>query len=338
MPNASERSARSSLLPPVRYLVTGAAGFIGSHLYEALISRDHEVLPLDCLTPYYAPECKLRNAAKVGATITERDLASEPLDDLLEGIDGIFHLAGQPGVRQSWGDDLAPYLRHNLLATERLATAAAARGTRLVFSSSSSVYGSAKQYPTPENAATRPVSPYGVTKLACEHLLAAHSDQQALDAVVLRYFTVYGPRQRPDMAFSRLLGALHAGRTFRMFGNGEATRSFTYVTDVVAATIEAMEKAAPGSLYNVGGGTEASLREVVDIVQEITGMKLDVEHCEPVSGDVVRTAADISKISREIGWIPAVDLRDGLIAQWEELGPATELHGDLGIEGPGARR
>jgi len=194
----------------MRYVVTGAAGFIGSHLADTLVSEGHDVVAVDSFTDYYERARKERNAA--GLEVLEADLGTAPLEPILAGADGVFHLAGQPGVRVSWGSGFEPYVRQNLLVTQRIFEAAADAGVRVVFASSSSVYGDAERYPTPEDVEPRPISPYGITKLACEHLAAAIRKARGLDAVLLRYFTVYGPRQRPDMAFTALLEALAARR------------------------------------------------------------------------------------------------------------------------------
>jgi UDP-glucuronate 4-epimerase len=296
----------------MRYLVTGAAGFVGSHLADALVAAGHETVGLDCLTDYYDPALKEENAA--GLELLRLDLAEDALD--LSGFDGVFHLAGQPGVR-SFGNVFPLYLRHNVLASQRLFEAAAAAGVRVVFSSSSSVYGEAERYPTPEDAAPQPLSPYGITKLACEHLAHAYGRSFGLDVVMLRYFTVYGPRQRPDMFFRRVVDALAAGGTFELYGSGEQSRSFTYVGDAVEATIAAMESVAGGALYNVGGGDEATMLEAIALLERIAGRRLDVRRVEAAAGDVRRTKADVSRIAAELGWAPTTSLEDGLRAQWE---------------------
>jgi UDP-glucuronate 4-epimerase len=291
----------------MRYIVTGAAGFIGSHLAEALGDAGHEVVGVDCFTDYYDPAEKERNAR--GLDVRRLDLADDPLD--LGGVDGVFHLAGQPGVR-SFGDVFPLYLRRNVLATQRVLEACAASGTRLVFASSSSVYGEAEAYPTPEDATPRPISPYGITKLACEHLAGAYGGE----VVTLRYFTVYGPRQRPDMAFRRVCDALLAGDTFEVYGGGLQSRSFTYVADAVDATIAAMERAPAGSLFNVGGGEEATMLDAIALLEEASGRSLDVHHVDAARGDVSRTKADDSRISAALGWSPGTSLADGLSAMW----------------------
>ncbi|TML70978.1 MAG: NAD-dependent epimerase/dehydratase family protein [Actinobacteria bacterium] len=294
----------------MRYAVTGAAGFIGSHLARELVSRGHEVLGIDCFTDYYDTALKEENAE--GLDVARLDLAHDELD--FRGFDGVFHLAGQPGVR-SFGDLFDLYLTRNVLASQRIFEAAARDGVRMVFSSSSSVYGEAEAYPTPEDALPRPLSPYGITKLACEHLARATTASFGLDVVVLRYFNAYGPRQRPDMAFTRIAFALAEGRPWDLFGDGEQTRSFTYVSDVVEATIIAMERG--GGTYNVGGGTEVSMRTAIGLFEQLAGRPLDVREHPAVPGDQRRTKADTTRIHAELGWRPTTELAEGLRAQWE---------------------
>jgi UDP-glucuronate 4-epimerase len=295
----------------MRYVVTGAAGFIGSQLADALVGAGHEVVGVDCFTDFYAAAEKDANAS--GLDVLRLDLAEEPLE--LDGVDGVFHLAAQAGVR-SFGDVFPLYLRRNVLATQRVLEAASAAGVRVVLASSSSVYGEAESYPTPEDAEPRPVSPYGITKLASEHLARAYAAGFGTDAVVLRYFTVYGPRQRPDMFFRRVCDALLDGSTFEIYGNGEQSRSFTYVGDAVAATIAAMERAPAGAVYNVGGGDEASMLEAIALLEEISGRRLDTRHIDAVKGDVARTKADVARIHDALGWQPDTPLADGLAAMW----------------------
>jgi len=293
----------------VRYVVTGAAGFIGSHLVEALRAAGHDVVAIDAFTDYYDPARKEENAA--GLDVSRLDLAEDELD--FGDADGVFHLAGQPGVR-SFGPVFADYVRHNVLATQRVLEAAG--GARVVLASSSSVYGEAETYPTPEDTPPRPLSPYGITKLAAEHLARAYATSFGRDTVVLRYFTVYGPRQRPDMALERIVEALAAGTPFELYGDGSQSRSFTYVADAVAATIAAMERAPAGATYNVGGGEEATMREAIATLERISGRRLDVRPGPPAAGDVRRTSADVSRIRADLGWAPSVELEDGLSEQW----------------------
>jgi UDP-glucuronate 4-epimerase len=295
----------------MRYLVTGAAGFIGSHLAEALAGRGHEVRGIDSFTDYYEPALKEENARSL--EIARLDLAEDELD--FEGLDGVFHLAGQPGVR-SFGDVFPLYLRRNVLASQRVFEAAARDGVRVVFASSSSVYGAAERFPTPEETTPQPLSPYGITKLACEHLAAAHAREFGLDCVVLRYFNAFGPRQRPDMAFTRIVNALATGETFTVFGDGDQSRGWTYVGDIVDATVAAAAEGATGT-YNVGGALEASLNEAIVLLEHLSGRTLDVRREQSVPGDQRRTSADTTRIRTELGWAPAVDLAEGLSAQWE---------------------
>jgi UDP-glucuronate 4-epimerase len=296
----------------MRFVVTGAAGFIGSQLAEKLLQSGHEVLAVDCFTDYYDPALKEENAA--GLDVARIDLAEANLD--LTGVDGVFHLAGQPGVR-SFGDVFDEYVRRNLLASRRVFESAAAADTRVVFASSSSIYGDAEQYPTSEEAEPRPISPYGITKLGCEQLAYAYSQSFGLDAVVLRYFTFYGPRQRPDMALARIVGALAHGASFELYGDGLQSRSFTYVADGIAATIAAMERAPAGAVYNVGGGEEATMREAIATLERVSGRTLDLVERPAAAGDVRRTSAEVSRIEGDLGWRATTTLAAGLQAQWE---------------------
>jgi UDP-glucuronate 4-epimerase len=290
--------------------VTGAAGFIGSLLAEALAARGDDVVGIDSFTDYYDHRLKEQNAE--GLDVRRLDLAENELD--FAGFDGLFHLAGQPGVR-SFGDVFPVYVERNVLASQRVFEAAARDGVRVVFASSSSVYGEAERYPTPEDTPPAPVSPYGITKLTCEHLARAYGRSFGLDAVVLRYFNAFGPRQRPDMAFAKVIRALATGEPFDMFGDGEQSRGWTYVDEVVGATILAMEGGS--GTYNVGGGVEASLREAIAILEQLAGRSLEIRGRPPVPGDQRRTNADTTRIRSELGWAPKVSLEDGLRAQWE---------------------
>jgi UDP-glucuronate 4-epimerase len=296
----------------VTYVVTGAAGFIGSHLAEVLQQRGHDVVGIDSFTDYYDPALKEENAR--GLDVHRVDLAEENLQ--LDGVGGVFHLAGQPGVR-SFGDVFDLYVRRNLVATRRVFEAAARAGVRVVFASSSSVYGDAEAYPTAEDVEPQPISPYGITKAGCEQLARAYASAFGLDVVVLRYFTFYGPRQRPDMAFARIVDALARGSTFELYGDGLQSRAFTYVADGVEANVAAMEAAPAGSVYNVGGGAEATVRDAIATLERISGRTLELLERPAAKGDVRRTAPDTARIERDLGWRASTPLEDGLRAQWE---------------------
>ena len=295
----------------MRYVVTGAAGFIGSHLLRTLLDRGHEATGWDSFTDYYDPVLKEQNAR--GLPVERIDLAEDRLD--LDGVDGVFHLAGQPGVR-SFGSVFPVYVRQNVLASQRLFEAAVEARARAVLASSSSVYGDAASYPTPEDTAPRPLSPYGITKLAAEHLAQAYRQEYGLDAVTVRYFTIYGPRQRPDMAFARMVAALAESRPFELLGDGTQSRSFTYVEDAVDATMGAMERASSGSTLNVGGGEEVSMLQAIEALGRIAGRRLEIVRSPRREGDATRTAADTARIRAEIGWESTTSFEEGLAAQW----------------------
>jgi nucleoside-diphosphate-sugar epimerase len=299
----------------MRCVVTGAAGFVGSHLCELLLSQGDEVIGIDCFTEYYDPRRKERNLVAAQQydrfRLHREDLLRAPLVDLLGNADVVFHLAGQPGVRPSWGSDFATYVWRNVLATQALLEAARVVGlAKLVYASSSSVYGDAESYPTAETLRPRPVSPYGVTKLAAEHLCELYRVGYGVPTVSLRLFTVYGPRQRPDMAFSRLVDAGLRGGTFELYGTGTQTRDFTYVGDVVGAMRSAARSTFTG-VANIGGGSRTSMNEVLRLVSELAGPPVVVRR--PVQrGDVRDTAADTTTAFEGFGYEPRVGLREGL--------------------------
>jgi nucleoside-diphosphate-sugar epimerase len=302
-------------------VVTGAAGFIGSHLSEALCNSGHRVLGVDCLTEYYDPYEKRRNldviARMPGFTFVEADLRTADLRSIIDGASVVFHQAGQPGVRKSWAGGFAEYSEHNVLATQRLLEAARTAGTqRFVYASSSSVYGNAQRYPTFETDLPQPFSPYGVTKLAAEHLCGLYAANWGLSTVSLRYFTVYGPRQRPDMAMRRLADAAVTGAPFTLFGNGQQVRDFTYVSDVVAANVAAaFADVPPGTVVNIAGGSHAVMSDVIDLIGELAGTPLDIERSGDQAGDVIRTGGSVERANQLLGWEPRVTLRNGLSAE-----------------------
>jgi nucleoside-diphosphate-sugar epimerase len=308
--------------PPISTcLVTGVAGFIGSHLAERLTESGARVRGVDCFTEYYGRELKEANLASLrqapGFELHELDLAAQPLDELVRDVDVVFHQAGQPGVRASWGTSFEPYLRRNVLATQRLleAARAAPRLRRFVYASSSSVYGDAEELPTSERALPRPVSPYGVTKLAGEHLCTLYA-RLGVPTVSLRYFTAYGPRQRPDMAFTRFIRALLEGAEIRINGDGEQTRDFTYVGDIVDANLAAaLRDVAPGSVYNLGGGSRVTVREALRLLKLVTGMPARVRFDPSSPGEARHTFADCSAAVRDLRFQPRASLEAGLQAQ-----------------------
>lgn len=296
-------------------IVTGAAGFIGSHLCAHLLDHGDEVVGVDCLTDYYDPRRKAANLATVqgrdGFTVQHVDLATAPLARLFEKADVVYHLAGQPGVRGSWGSDFLPYVERNVTATQRVLEAAREVSLwKVVYASSSSVYGDAEAYPTTEDLCPRPVSPYGVTKLAAEHLCELYRTTAGVATVSLRLFTVYGPRQRPDMAFSRLVSAAMSGENFLLYGDGQQSRDFTYVGDVVAAMRQAALSPWTG-VANIGGGSRTTMNEVIDTISALAG-RLEVVRLPKQLGDVRHTAADTTVAREAFGFNPQVPLAEGL--------------------------
>jgi UDP-glucuronate 4-epimerase len=320
-------------------VVTGAAGFIGSHLAEALVRHGYEVVGIDCFTPTYPPAEKRRNleglAGHPNFRLVEGDLVTLALDAWLEGAAVVFHQAAQPGVRGSWGRDFAIYVHHNVLATQCLLEACARTGVpRLVAASSSSVYGDAPVYPTTEESITRPVSPYGVTKLASEHLCLAYARPgvSALAVATLRYFTVYGPRQRPDMAFRRFLKAAYAGEPITVFGDGEQTRDFTHVEDAVRANLLAMTAPVQAEAINVGGGRRVTVNEVLDLIGRSTGQRLRIERAPAQPGDARHTGSDGTRAEALLGYRPEVELEEGIAGQ------AAWVAASLGLRAPQGTR
>ena len=298
-----------------RALVTGAAGFIGSHLCEHLLSQGDEVVGVDALTDFYDPRRKRSHIQRLlewnRFSFRELELTAAPLEEVFGKADVVYHLAGQPGVRPSWGSEFDVYLARNVAATQRVLEALRVVPVwKLVYASSSSVYGDAETYPTSETLRPQPVSPYGVTKLAGEHLCELYRREFGVPAVSLRLFTVYGPRQRPDMAFSRLVSAALQGTSFLLYGDGEQTRDFTYVADVVAAMRMAALSTWSG-VANVGGGARTSMIAAVHTVEELSQpvdlVRLPVQH-----GDVRHTGADIALARQAFGYDPQVTLREGL--------------------------
>jgi UDP-glucuronate 4-epimerase len=301
-----------------RVLVTGAAGFIGSHLCEALIARGDEVLGVDSFTEYYSPARKRANltaALAAGLEFRRLDLTCDALDPVLRRTDVVYHLAAQPGVRSSWSESFDTYARRNLVATQRLLEAAVRReGPRFVFASSSSVYGNVVKRPARECDPAAPVSPYGLTKAACEELVGVYRRVHGLSAVSLRYFTAYGPRQRPEMAFASFIRTVLSGRPLQVLGDGRQMREFTFVTDAVAATIAAAELGTEPA-YNVSGGASSTLLEAIAEIERLTDRAALISFLPSARGDAYRTSADLTAARRDLGYAPEVSLRDGLARQ-----------------------
>lgn len=303
-------------------IVTGCAGFIGSHLTESLLDDGHDVLGIDCFNDNYGRAAKLRNLelsqSRDRFAFVPVDLARGDLQELVDGCDVLFHLAAEPGVRASWGRRFETYVRNNVLATQHVLDAAASSSARVVYASSSSVYGQAEAFPTTEDVLPKPHSPYGVTKLAAEHMCSLYHSNHGLATVSLRYFSVYGPRQRPDMAFNRFSRAIIDGGTIEVYGDGHQTRDFTYVGDIVRATRAAAEsEAAVGNVYNIGGGSRISVRDALGLLEEFAGKGAEVRYLDTQLGDVRDTGADSSAAQRDLGFEPATQVREGLAAEFE---------------------
>ena len=308
----------------MKALVTGAAGFIGSTLAEHLLADGADVVGLDCFTDYYPRSLKEANVAALRVhprfTFVEAALQDADLDAVLDGVTHVFHLAAQAGVRKSWGSQFDVYVVNNIGATQCLLEHCAGRPLeRFVYASTSSVYGDAVAIPMREDARPHPVSPYGVTKLAAEHLCFLYQASYGVPCCAVRYFTVYGPRQRPDMGFHRFLTAAIEGRAITRFGDGEQTRDFTFVADAVAATSAAGQHGVPGEVYNVGGGSRVSVNEVFDLVARVTGRPVQVEVLPAQMGDMRDTYADTSRARETLGFQPSVTLADGLLAEYQWL-------------------
>lgn len=308
----------------MRYMITGVAGFIGSHLCEELLRLGHEVVGVDCFTPYYDPILKRMNISRFSEssrfTLLEQNVVTLTSNMLLD-IDGVFHLAGQPGVRPSWGQEFDIYLKHNVRATQHvLELLREFPGKRVVYASSSSVYGNAGVEMLREDLVCSPHSPYGVTKLAGEHLVMLYSKNFGVHGTALRFFTVYGPRQRPDMAFHRFIMSALSNEPITVYGDGRQKRDFTYVLDLVQALVAAMSSpAANGQVMNIGGGCTHELMNALELIQSETGMRLNLVHSARQFGDVDSTSADISKAGRLLGYSPKFTLREGISAQVRAL-------------------
>jgi UDP-glucose 4-epimerase len=314
----------------MKALVTGVAGFIGSTLAERLLERGATVVGIDSFTDYYPraiKEANLGTARRHPAfSFVEAALQEADLGRLLDGVTHVFHLAAQAGVRKSWGRDFRTYTTNNIEASQVLLEAVVGRPVeRFVYASSSSVYGDDAPIPMREDALPRPVSPYGVSKLAAEQLCYLYHVNYAVPTVSLRYFTVYGPRQRPDMGFHRFLKAAHAGQPITLYGDGQQTRDFTYVADAVTATADAGTRGVAGRVYNIGGGSRVSINEVFDIIGRIVGRRVDVRREPAQKGDMRDTFADTTLARADLGFQPSCTLADGLKAEYEWLSTSPVL-------------
>jgi UDP-glucose 4-epimerase len=304
----------------MKALVTGVAGFIGSHLAEALIERGDRVIGIDCFSNYYSRMRKEENIEKLlrekNFSLIEEDIAKADLS-VLSDVDCCFHQAAQPGVRASWGEHFEVYIKDNILATQRLLEEAVKCGlARFVFASSSSVYGSAEKLPLKEESSPSPISPYGTTKLCAENLVSLYHKNYGLSAISLRYFTVYGERQRPDMAFYRFIRSALLGETITVYGDGNQTRDFTFVADIVSANILAANSSVCG-VFNIGGGHRISLNRAIREIERLLKKKIKIGYKEAQKGDMRDTWADTRKAERELRWFPKTQLQSGLKAQIE---------------------
>lgn len=300
-----------------KVVVTGAAGFIGSHLCERLLGEGLEVVAIDSFTDYYSPERKRMNLSHCLGnerfTLIEEDLNSADLPALLRGTGCVFHLAAQAGVRRSWGAEFDHYTEANILATQKVLEALrAVGGVRLVHSSSSSVYGETHDLPMLEDSTLKPVSPYGATKLSAEHLCELYRINFGIEYAALRYFTVYGPRQRPDMAFSRFITSALEDGPIEIYGDGKQTRDFTYVADAVEANMLAFRYEGAGRIFNIGGGSRISILDVLDILGRLVGGRLEVRFLDRAKGDVTDTWADTTRARSELGYRPTISIEEGL--------------------------
>ena len=320
----------------MKVVVTGAAGFIGSHLCERLLADGHHVTGLDSFTDYYNRGLKEQNLEAsrqhLNFTFEELDLVEDDFSRVLVDASLVFHLADQSAVRSSWGSHFDRFVRDNIVATQRLFEAAKQLPlARLVYASSSAVYGDAEMSPTRETALPRPISPYGMTKLAAEHLALLYMRNFGIPVVALRYFTVYGPRQRPDMALARFMQALAAGQEIEVFGDGEQARDFTYISDAVDGTIKAATANVAGQVINLGGGSRVTINQVLTALEEISGMDARKRNLPATPGDPKHAVASINLARERLGWEPRVSLREGLTKQWhwfQETNNRTEVRSE----------
>ena len=305
-------------------IVTGAAGFIGSHLVETLLKQGEKVIGIDEVNDYYDPELKRKNLAYFAKhpnfQLLEGNILSLDWRSLLANTEVIYHQAAQAGVRASWGEGFRSYTERNINATQVLLEAAkdAPKLKKFVLASSSSVYGNAETFPTSETACPQPVSPYGITKLAAERLCSLYYHNFGVPATMLRYFTVYGPRQRPDMAFHIFFKSILRGEAISIYGDGQQTRDFTFISDCIAANLAAAKvPEAVGEIFNIGGGSRVALAEVIHTMENIVDRPIRINYLESSRGDARDTSADVSKAQKILGYQAQVSLREGLRQEWE---------------------
>ena len=319
----------------MRVFVTGVAGFIGSHLAERLIDSGYEVLGVDSFFDYYPRRIKENNLkglmARDGFEFLEGDIAGLDLNGIVSGVDAVFHQAALAGVRFSWGSRFGEYVNNNVLGTQLLLEASKDKSLKkFIYASSSSVYGDARDFPITEDSPQRPVSPYGVTKLAGEHLASLYHTGYGVPTISLRYFTVYGPRQRPDMAFHKFIRAVMNGEEIQIYGTGEQTRDFTYVSDAVEANLQALGAGNPGEIYNIGGGGRIHLSDAVKIIEEVTGSRANIRYADTQRGDAKHTFADISKAEADLSYSPKISIREGISKHCDWLLKNKELYDQAG--------
>ncbi len=306
----------------MKVLVTGAAGFIGSHLCRRLLSQGVPVIGVDSFTDFYPRWIKERNLAPLAQDprfkFYAQDILELNLEEILPQVDVLCHLAAQAGVRSSWGENFSVYIQNNIQSTQRLLEAVKGKPLDLfLYASSSSVYGLTPTLPMSETSLLHPLSPYGVTKLAAEQLCYLYFKNYKVPTVSLRFFTVYGPGQRPDMAFHKFFRAIAEDRALEIFGDGEQTRDFTYIDDIVEACLSTIRQGRPGEVYNIGGGHRERLNDLLPLLEEICKKKIKIERAEPQKGDVLHTFADIQKAGQDLGYSPRTDLGEGLRKEWE---------------------
>lgn len=314
----------------MKYLVTGTAGFIGSHIAKTLLDGGDEVRGIDCFTDHYPRPIKEDRIRPLmdykNLEFVEDNILSTDLQKLLQDVDVVIHEAAQPGVRSGWDDSFEIYSRNNIEATQKLLNAS--KGVdiqKFIFASSSSVYGDAEEMPTTENCPTNPLSPYGITKLTCEHLCRIYWKYFGVPTIALRHFTVFGPKPRPDMAHTIFTRAILEGKQIELFGDGEQSRGFTYVSDIVDATISAANSQIENEVFNIGGGTITTINEMIAILEEITGKKAIINYTESSRGDARHTSPDISKAEKLLNYHPKVGIKEGLIEMVRSIREFYEL-------------